>query len=228
MVDTSRAELRVFVQARMNSARFPGKVLAPLAGRPLIAHVLERCAAACGNSAVVVLTSREPADDAIEAHARSAGFDVFRGDLENVALRFQQCLAARPAEWFVRISGDSPLIDPALVRAVAAARAPAYDLVTNVQVRTFPAGQSVEVVRARRFESIDTASLSSEEREHVTLTYYRHPSDYSILNLRSADETLARQRHVVDTPEDLVHVEQLMKAGAPLRLAEAIAGRVLA
>lgn len=228
MVDTSRAELRVFVQARMNSARFPGKVLAPLAGRPMIAHVLERCAAAFGQAAVVLLTSREAADDAIEAHALATGFDVFRGDLDNVALRFQQCLAERPAEWFVRISGDSPLIDPALVRAVAAVRAPAYDLVTNVQQRTFPAGQSVEVVRARRFESIDTTLLSGEEREHVTLTYYRHPSDYSILNLRATDGTLAGMRHVVDVPEDLVRVEQLMKAGALPRLAVAIAGRALA
>jgi spore coat polysaccharide biosynthesis protein SpsF len=216
-------DLRVLVQARMNSRRFPGKVLVQLAGRPMIAHVLERCAAAFGKPAVILLTSREPADDPVAEHATQTGFAVFRGDLNDVARRFQQCLSAYPCDWFVRISGDSPLIDPDLIRRVAASRPATCDLVTNVQVRSFPAGQSVEVVRAARFSEIDTRMLSDEEREHVTLAYYRRPERFSIINLRSSDARLGVLRLAVDTPEDLARIEQVIRSGQVPEFAAAVA-----
>lgn len=218
-----RTDLRVLVQARMNSRRFPGKVLAQLAGKPMIAHVLERCAAAFGKPAVTLLTSREAGDDPVAGHAEQSGFVVFRGELDDVARRFQQCLAASPCDWFVRISGDSPLIDPDLIRRVATFRTAACDLVTNVQVRSFPAGQSVEVVRAARFAEIDTGTLSEDEREHVTLVYYRQPKRFAIVNLRSNDARLGALRLSVDTPEDLARIEGLIRSGEAPRFAAAIA-----
>jgi len=206
-------DLRVLVQARMSSTRFPGKVLAPLAGKAMILHVLERCAVAFGSGAVVLLTSVDRSDDPLAHHVGRAGFVVFRGELENVARRFQQCLEAHRCDWFARISGDSPLIDPELIARVAAARREGLDLVTNVQQRTFPAGQSVEVVRSAGFSRLDASRMTPEEREHVTQVFYRHPERYAILNLRSSDERLAEQRYAVDTPEDLASAERLLREG---------------
>ena len=217
-----RAELRVLVQARMNSKRFPGKVLAPLAGKPMISHVLDRCASAFGKSAVILLTSQEEGDDPLARHAEQSGFTVFRGELNDVMRRFQMCLAAFPCDWFVRISGDSPLIDPELIRCVAAFRTAACDLVSNVQIRSFPVGQSVEVVRADRFAEIDAGTLTEEEREHVTLAYYRRPGQFAILNLQSNDIRLGALKLAVDTPEDLARVEQLIRSGQVPRFADAV------
>jgi spore coat polysaccharide biosynthesis protein SpsF len=206
--------IRIFVQARMSSRRFPGKVLAPLAGRPLISHVIDRCGAAFGADKVVVATSTEASDDALARTVRELGCAVFRGELDNVLGRFQRCLGQHPCEWFVRISADSPLIDPRLIVSVAEQRAPQFDLVTNVQTRTFPPGQSVEVVRSECFAGIDAAALSAEEREHVTLVFYRAPERYRIRSVVSRHPDLARQPLTVDTPEDLRAVEALIKAGA--------------
>lgn len=205
--------IRIFVQARMSSRRFPGKVLAPLAGRPLIAHVLERCGRAFGPQRVVLATSVDVSDDPLAAFAAQEGQVLFRGDLDNVALRFQQCLAAHPCEWFVRISGDSPLIDPELIVAVAARRGPQVDLVTNVQPRTFPPGQSVEVVRAASYAAIDTTSWTAEEREHVTLALYRRPAEYRARNVACRETGAARRSLAVDTREDLQAMEGLIAAG---------------
>lgn len=205
--------IRIFVQARMSSRRFPGKVLAPLAGRPLIAHVLERCGRAFGPQGVVLATSVDASDDPLAAFAAREGQALFRGDLDNVARRFQQCLAAHPCEWFVRISGDSPLIDPELIVAVAARREPQYDLVTNVHPRTFPPGQSVEVVRAACYAAIDTAAWTAEEREHVTLALYRSPQEYRVRNVGSREAGAARRSLAVDTREDLHAVEALIASG---------------
>lgn len=206
--------VRIFVQARMSSRRFAGKVLAPLAGRPMIDHVLERCAAVFGREGVVLATSDDPSDGGLAAHVRGKGYALFRGDLDDVVRRFQHCLRQHPCEWFVRISADSPLIDSGLIAHVAERRAPQFDLVSNVQTRTFPPGQSVEVVRAECFAGIDSARLSAEEREHVTLVFYRAPGKYRICSVQSRDPGLARQSLAVDTPEDLRAVEAMIKAGS--------------
>lgn len=220
----SAPAVRILVQARMSSRRFPGKVLAKLAGRPLIDHVVERCGAAFGDDLVVVATSTERSDDPLARHLRERGCRVFRGELDNVLGRFQQCLLAHPCEWFVRISADSPLIDPQLIVRVAERRAPQFDLVTNVQTRTFPAGQSVEVVRAQPFTALDAASLSTDEREHVTLVYYRQAQRFRVRSVVSRDPGLARQSMAIDTPEDLRALEALIAAGSVPTFESAIAG----
>ena len=207
--------INIFVQARMSSRRFPGKMLAALAGRPLIDHVMERCGRAFGPEAVVLATSTQASDDALAAHAARQGWRCFRGELDDVVKRFQQCLATHPCDWFVRISGDSPLIDPQLIARIAERRAEHYDLVTNVQQRTFPPGQSVEVVRGASFARIDSRSLGADEREHVTLVFYRSPASWRILNVASRDPTLASRAMTVDTPADLARVEALLRSGVP-------------
>ena len=69
----------VVVQARTASTRLPGKVLMPLANRPLLHRMLERVLAANTPSAVVVATTRDRADDVIETVANAAGVACVRG-----------------------------------------------------------------------------------------------------------------------------------------------------
>lgn len=201
----------------MSSSRFPGKVLAPLLGKPLIAHVVDRARTVENIRAVVVATSTDASDDPLALYAATLPATIFRGDLANVALRFQQCLRRHDCDWFVRISGDSPVIEPALIAAlVRLASGADVDLVTNVAVRTFPPGQSVEILRTATFLTLDTAAFSRDEQEHVTLHYYRNPGRFRILNVVSADPSLADRRLVVDTIEDLREVERLLAEASPL------------
>ena len=130
----------------MSSSRFPGKVLAPLSGRPLVKHVVDACAEALGAENVVVATSVDTADDPLAVYLESIDVAVFRGPLEDVVARFRLCAAAHPCEWIARISADSPRLDPAVVRLVADSRGD-YDLVTTVEPRTVPHGQAVELLR---------------------------------------------------------------------------------
>ena len=100
-------DFRVFVQARMSSVRFPGKVLAPFRGRPIIDHVLSRIAQAVPSDRTIVATSTEPSDDPLAAYLNGSGVSVFRGPLDDVLLRFQMCLEQFPCRWMVRVSADS-------------------------------------------------------------------------------------------------------------------------
>jgi spore coat polysaccharide biosynthesis protein SpsF len=199
---------RIFVQARMSSARFPGKMLAPFRGRPLIAEVLERFRQFDLQARVIVLTSVDPTDDPLaDFVANRCAVPVFRGELDNVVARFQSALAKNPCEWFVRISGDSPLIDASLVQAMIQLSGRGHDVVSNVVRRTFPPGQSVECVRSDIFRALNTDHLTPDQREHVTKVFYDRPDDWRLRSVICAEPQWADVRMVVDHLDDLRALE---------------------
>jgi spore coat polysaccharide biosynthesis protein SpsF len=203
--------LGVFVQARMTSHRFPGKVLAPMAGEPLLLHLFRRLSTAVASEQIVLATSSHPSDDPLARYGEALGFAVFRGPLDDVFMRFRGCLDAYPCDWFARVCADSPLLDPALLqRLISVASGSDADLVSNIQTRTFPKGQSVEVVRASTFATVDPTRLMADDREHVTRFYYNHPDEFRIVNMTSADwkPGYDMPSTAVDTVEDLWRIEQ--------------------
>ena len=218
---------RVFVQARMSSHRFPGKMLSTVADRPLIDWVLERVSLAAEPGQVILATSMDFSDNALAAHVEGLGYPVFRGDLDNVAARFQACLRAYPTDWVVRICGDSPLLDAGLISGLWRHCHPDLDLVTNVQERTFPAGQSVEFINAKTYAGIDTISLSSDEREHLTQVFYRNSGRFRIRNISATDPSWRLQSHVVDTRDDLDVVEPLLRSGRFPSFTSAVPGMAI-
>ena len=192
----------------MSSARFPGKMLAPFRGRPLIAQVLERFREAGLHSRVIVLTSVDPTDEPLaDFVANRCGVSVFRGELDNVIARFQAALAEYPCEWFVRISGDSPLMDVSLVQAMIGLCDRHHDLVSNVVRRTFPPGQSVECVRSDVFCDLHSNELTPDQREHVTKVFYDQPHDWRMRSVICSDPKWAGVRMVVDHLDDLRALE---------------------
>ncbi|SVB09708.1 uncharacterized protein METZ01_LOCUS162562 [marine metagenome] len=202
----------VIIQARMSSSRLPEKALVELAGKPIIDHVVGRLSEAVGPDRLVLATSDDKSDDILEHHvSRTHGIPVFRGDLENVAQRFQDCLCQFPCKWFVRINGDSPFIDPELVSLMLGAATESDDLVSNVVERTFPKGQSVEVVRSGVFRSTSIESFDSYEREHVTAYFYRHRAKYRIRPVTARGGPVRGRGLAIDTYEDLLDAEMILR-----------------
>jgi spore coat polysaccharide biosynthesis protein SpsF len=201
----------VLVQARMSSRRLPGKVLAPLAGRPMLELVLERLARAERADTVVVTTSTEPDDDPVAAFCAARDTPVFRGALGDVAGRMWAAAQAHGLEALVRISGDSPFIDQALVdRAVELHARTGAEVVTNVHpVRTFPPGQSVELLEVGALRRALELMQDAGEREHVTGAVYRHAAAFRLASF-AAPEDRSGLRLVVDAPEDAALAEAVL------------------
>lgn len=203
VLPSSGAPVGVFVQARMTSQRFPGKVLIEIAGRPLLTYLLERLGHCQRVSRVAVLTSRDVADEPVACFCRRQGVECFRGDLQNVAGRFADALDHYGFDAFVRVSGDSPLLDQTLVdQAVEVFAAGNHDLVTNVFPRTYPTGQSVEVVAAAAFRRAFAAMSEPSHLEHVTPYFYENHQRFRIFNISVTPE-LRDVRLSVDTKADL-------------------------
>ena len=205
--------IRAFIQARMSSRRFPGKVLAPFHGRPVIAWLIDAVTRVMPPTAVTVLTSTDPSDDPLASYVDSLRIATFRGALDDVFGRFRGALVLYPCDWFVRLCSDSPLLDPALVeQAVRLSEIAGVDLITNVFPRTFPKGMSVELVRTTRFRAIDPAVLSTEQREHVTACYYSRPEAFRIRNFASAHPDSGASV-AIDSLDDLQRLERTVAAG---------------
>jgi spore coat polysaccharide biosynthesis protein SpsF len=198
----------VIIQARMSSRRLPGKVLQYINGTPILGHVAARCAGVVGPNQLVIATSYEKEDNPIAEFAQSHGFSCYRGPLENVYSRFAGLLSERKENHFIRVCADSPFLDPGLLEtAIAQSRKYDVDLVTNVFPRSFPKGQSVEMIRTSVFLSPAFRALPGFSEEHVTQGFYLHSDKFSILNFScSLDQKDNLETWAVDTPEDLVTI----------------------
>ena len=187
----------------MGSERLPGKTLTTVAGRPLLGYLLDRLQACRSVREVVVATSNQPADDAVAEFCAARALRCVRGSHLDVAGRFTAVLAECPAEAFVRISGDSPLLDATVVeRGVALFAHGDWDVVTNVMPRSYPPGQSVEVVSSSCFLEAYPRMAAEDELEHVTRYFYKHPDQFRILNF-SAPVDYSGISLTIDTAEQL-------------------------
>ncbi len=198
------------VQARMSSTRLPTKVLRHIGGKPLLEYVLERLMRCDGLQSVVVATSSDPTDDPIEEYCRQSSVSYLRGSLSDVAGRFADVLNHHQWDGFVRVSGDSPLIDTAIVdQAVRCFAEQPCDVVTNVHPRTYPRGQSVEVISGGAFMQAESRMQTDADREHVTPYFYRHASEFAIVNLQS-ELDYSDLKMAVDTSDDLARVTTIL------------------
>lgn len=199
------------IQARMSSRRLPGKVLRKIEGKPLLQYLLERLEHCNHLDEILVATSVDESDTPICDLCRELGIPAFRGSLEDVAGRFLDVLNSCPLDGFVRLSADSPLLDQRLVdEGVILFEKGDYDLVTNVHPRTYPSGESVEVVRSATFRSTYPRMVSEEDREHVTRYFYRNSHHFAIRNFVS--ETYLGDLHLaVDRKEDLEVIQRILR-----------------
>src|SRR6185312_2563921 len=134
------------IQARMGSIRLPGKVLADLAGKPVLAWVVRAARAASGVDDVWVATSTAAGDDIVAAWCKANGVSVHRGSENDVLDRYVGAARASGAQVVVRITADCPFLDPAVIAQTIRLRlitGGAY--ASNVDPPTWPDGLDCEV-----------------------------------------------------------------------------------
>ena len=192
------------VQARMGSTRLPGKVLADLAGAPLLERQIERLLRARSHDRIVVATTTHARDEPIVALAERLGVAGFRGDEHDVLARYALAAAEHAADVVVRVTSDCPLIAPEVLdRCVAALLADGrLDYVTNTVERSYPRGLDVEVLTRRALDAAAHEATEPADREHVTRYVRRRPERFPTANVVDAEDH-SHLRWTVDTALDL-------------------------
>jgi len=203
------------VQARMGSTRLPGKVLIEVLGRPLLAYLVERLRRARSLDEVVIATSTKPQDDAIADFCARLPVACFRGDEDDVLGRYYAAALEHRADLIVRVTGDCPLIDPEVVdRCVEAFLEHQPDYASNIHLKSYPLGISVEVVSIGALAQAFEEATAVPDREHVTPFVHRRPDRFTLHHV-VADVDHSQHRWTVDTPEDLDLVSRLLEALYP-------------
>lgn len=196
----------IVLQARMGSTRLPGKSLASIGGRSLVARAVERLRA-CSGLPVVIATTTLPADDLLCDEARQLGVEVLRGPADDVLARYAIAVSALGLTAVVRATADNPAVDlDAPRRTLDMLRRSGADYVVD---RGLPLGATVEAVSAVALVRAAGLATAAYDREHVT-PYIRRDGRARGLDLL-APLTLRRPelRLTVDTADDLTAMRRL-------------------
>lgn len=203
------------LQARVSSSRLPGKVLRPILGEPMLFRQIERIRRARLIERLVVATSVDASDDPLAEMCRERGIDCFRGSLADVLDRFFRAAGRYAPEHVVRLTGDCPLADPAVIDATIGLHlSGGYDYTSNALEPTFPDGLDVEVMRFACLEQAWREATLPSQREHVTPFLYRHPERFRLGVLKNGTD-LSGLRWTVDEPADFEFVTRVYEALYP-------------
>jgi spore coat polysaccharide biosynthesis protein SpsF len=202
----------IVIQARLGSTRFPGKVLADLGGRPMLARQIERLRRVSGVDRLVIATTDRPSDDPVADFARSLdGVGLWRGPEDDVLARFAGAAAAFGLDVVGRVTGDCPFIDPDVVGRVLAAFAAAPDCgyASNCRPRSWPFGFDVEVVSRAALDLANAEATDPFDREHVLVYIFTRPERFRCVNVADDTGRWKDLRLTVDYPDDLVFLNAL-------------------
>ncbi|MDD5103140.1 MAG: glycosyltransferase family protein [Candidatus Peribacteraceae bacterium] len=198
------------IQARMSSRRLPGKILADVAGAPLLTHVVRRAKAAGVFDAVIVATSTEKTDDPVQAFCKAQDVPCFRGSLDDVLDRYYQTAKSSGADHIVRLTADCPLLDPVVIRMVIDALDEHYDYVSNALHRTYPKGLDTEAFSLQTLARVWEQARLPSEREHVTPFIYKNPTLFRVKEITQQTDR-STLRWTVDEQRDLDFVRAVYK-----------------
>lgn len=200
------------IQARMNSVRLPGKTMKNLFGKSILLRVIERLKRSKRITQIIIATSNSKKDDEIVSFCKKNNFFYFRGNLKNVLERFKKLVVKTKSKSFLRVSADSPFIDPQIIdRAIKIYKAKKADIVTNIFPRTYPKGQSVEIIKSKTFLNSIKKIKDKTHKEHVTKYFYENSKNYKIINF-SAPINLNYLNQSIDTVQDFYQAKKILSS----------------
>lgn len=194
----------VFIQARMSSRRLCGKVLKKIGKKAILERVITNIKLSNKIQKIVILTSKNKSDDVIVNFCKRNKITYFRGSLNNVAKRFYDCANFYDQKYFARISADSPFIDYKILDkmiSIFKKYNQKFDIYTNVFPKTFPKGQSIEIINANIFNFLFKKKIKKCFLEHITSFFYKNSNKFKIFNFRS-NKNFSKYNLCIDTKND--------------------------
>ncbi len=194
--------VNAIIQARCGSTRFPNKVFAEIDGKLLLWHVVDRLRYAEWIDDIIIATTVNELDDAIEKWCAKEHIKCYRGSEDDVLKRYYMAAKEYPSDVVVRVTADDPFKEPEVIdRVIRKLVEEGYDLVTNNFPPSFPEGLDCEAFTFKTLCDMETQSKDPFEREHVTQFAYRNPEKFRIGNV-SSEQNLSKYRWTIDTDLD--------------------------
>lgn len=223
-----KSRVIAIIQGRMSSSRLPGKILADIAGQPMLQRVLIRTSRSATVTETIFATTTDASDDPVAAYCDFSGVPFTRGSQFDVLDRYYQTAKQAKANVVVRITADCPVIDPNLIDDVVNTLLQGgYNFVCNrlppPYHRTYPIGLDVEACTFKVLEKAWKEAKEPQHREHAmpylyegveltrqsrTLEIGTSPRGFKVAVLHHTTD-FGDYRWTVDTPEDLEFMRQV-------------------
>lgn len=199
-------KIGVIVAARTGSTRLPGKALMKIGELPMIALLFERLKSSEHADKLILATTTLEADNELSSLISGLGFDVFRGSSADVVSRYVDATNIYNFDYVIRVTGDCPFVSGELIDYCLdfVANIPDFDVASTKG--HFPVGIDCEIYSAKAMQYINSfCDPDAEEREHLTLYFYRNPSLFKIIPILPNECWLSTASCTVDTEEDMVN-----------------------
>lgn len=194
-------------QARLTSARFPGKVLKKISTKTLIEHVNDYCKYNFGDNYIFAIPNTD-GNDKLFNFLKTNNLPAYRGDENNVLKRYRDIIKKFQPEFFIRITSDNPYKCPQIVdEMVDAFIKNKMKVLTNSVFKTFPLGLEIEIIDSDYFLSCTADFSKSSYLEHVTLGIYNEfTSDLKHFMTSSNNSDI---RLTIDYERDLILIKKI-------------------
>lgn len=206
------------IQARVGSARLPGKVLKEINGKPMIEQVINRVKLAKKVDKVVLAIPNIPKDDILFKLAKRLNTVCIKGSEQNVLSRYLKAAKETKADVIIRITGDCPLIDAQTIDEMLDEfeREKCDYLLNDAKYKGHPRGFDVDIFFTQCLKK--TAELSNKDyhKEHITTFMLEYPEMFKIKYFKTSKNLYRpNYRLCVDEILDLILVRKIFKYFAP-------------
>jgi len=192
------------IQARMGSARLPGKISLPLGNSTILGMMIERCKRVRLARQTVVLTTAKCEDDHVLTLAKPYGVKVYRGSEDDLINRYLSAVLYYGTHVVVRLTGDCPFMDPGLINDMLnlyLSNWPNMEYLTNCYTRTYARGMDVEVFSKGLLQLLDRQCVEPYYREHVVPYVEEHTEKFAFFEYPNCQDD-SRYRLTIDTEDD--------------------------
>jgi spore coat polysaccharide biosynthesis protein SpsF len=201
----------LIIQARLNSKRFPEKILKKVNKKEVLTIMLERLKKEFKNKIIVAISNKNYKKIVSICNKKKIKF--FLGSDNNVLERYYKCAIKNRIKTIVRIPSDCPLIDTNIIKkGLRKFFSNNSDYVSNLLPRTYIDGNDVEIFSIECLEKIYNHAISKFDRQHVTtyLQKNKNKKIFKIVNFKAKKDLSLKYRLTLDYKEDLIVIKKIL------------------
>ena len=180
-----KLKITAIIQARIDSKRFPNKVLKKIGNLSIIEFIIKRLNYCNLIEDVLVAIPIGKENNVLYNYLNSKSIKVFRGSKNNVLKRYYHAARKNKTDVIIRITSDCPLTDPKIVnKMIDKFKNIKTDYLSNINPPSFPDGLDAEVFTFKALQKCYLLAKNRYDLEHVT-PFFRNSGKFKIDNYKS-------------------------------------------
>jgi len=215
----SSIKIHIYLQARINSTRFPGKVLKKICGKSVIELLLERLSNVKNVDKIILLTGSVKKNRLLVEEAKKLNLQYFCGNEENILDRFYNAAKEFSSDIIIRITADCPLIDYNLInKGIDIFLKKDCDILSVNRNRTYPHGLDFEIFKSSSLEKAWEENLKKIGNKEEFFSTFIPPTKYMLTEKIFINYDLVNKKNfshirlTLDYPEDFELITKIFES----------------